>query len=809
MAPVLVLREIPPEGESVGRIVLRSDAGEDTVACAERLRQATLGRQPPAARTGYLPDSERHVLPPKVAHSAAEASGMFDAAFGPGGTPAAIYSVALRDGSLYDTSVVDIFTAQPVPIPDTTSIDPVTGNTVTRASVETVTYGGSAGAVLHHEDSLTVPYLPDPHARGAVLFGLPGLEQGQAALIDATGRLTVTQTPLVPSTGLPSADVTTLGPMTQVGFCDDWPERRPFRLRVAGVPAPPALTPPPQWDSAARVLTVFLPQSEQVTVRLASFLNPGDVSVLGQWSWLVSSLAAQSPPVTLDPAALELAAAGALWMLTPPATITLVHATQHPLKAPVISTMNTVRGSGDTGVFLGGTIGVHGKSSAKIDLIANWQETADRLDEPAPRVLSFERHVYEVPIELPEDTPPGPPPKPTTHPIATYDAVNDILTLVAPSSPPAQAGTPTPNGHGPLLPKPPPPPLPYTSRQEFSDTRHRSISYTAVATSRFREYFPPEVTTAPDALTATGPPMSVPIPSSARPAAPRVVACLPTMRWERPGGPFGQRIRHGGGLRILLDRPWFSSGDGELLGVVLMDPANYPPTDSTRPYASMYGTDPIWASGALAPLSSQQFPSGQFTDGLTLRELAAIGAPATVGVAGYPVQFDSSRGLWYADIQLDTGSSYRPLVRLAVARYQPSSVSGLELSPAVATDLVQLLPDRTVTVTQDPADASRIQLSVTGSLFTAGSWPGPPQTSGLVREGGRSRSHSGPGHRRAADPGRHGRCRMAAAHCRGSWRPDRREQRRTGHRHHRPRRAAVGRDDHTARRLRSRRLCGS
>jgi hypothetical protein len=42
-------------------------------------------------------------------------------------------------------------------------------------------------------------------------------------------------------------------------------------------------------------------------------------------------------------------------------------------------------------------------------------------------------------------------------------------------------------------------------------------------------------------------------------------------------------------------------------------------------------------------------------------------------------------------------NAYRPFVRLVVARYQPDSLPGLELSPVVRCPLVQVLPDRTVT----------------------------------------------------------------------------------------------------------------
>jgi len=57
---------------------------------------------------------------------------------------------------------------------------------------------------------------------------------------------------------------------------------------------------------------------------------------------------------------------------------------------------------------------------------------------------------------------------------------------------------------------------------------------------------------------------------------------------------------------------------------------------------------------------------------------------------------------YYCDIELRPPSgataSYAPLVRLAVARYQPDSLTGLELSAPTLTDWAQLLPDRHVAV---------------------------------------------------------------------------------------------------------------
>ena len=67
-------------------------------------------------------------------------------------------------------------------------------------------------------------------------------------------------------------------------------------------------------------------------------------------------------------------------------------------------------------------------------------------------------------------------------------------------------------------------------------------------------------------------PKSISILNSARPAAPKVLYVIPTFRWERKGDTLEGRIeskRSGGGLRVYLELPWFSSGDGEQLGVVL------------------------------------------------------------------------------------------------------------------------------------------------------------------------------------------------------------------------------------------------
>jgi hypothetical protein len=102
-------------------------------------------------------------------------------------------------------------------------------------------------------------------------------------------------------------------------------------------------------------------------------------------------------------------------------------------------------------------------------------------------------------------------------------------------------------------------------------------------------------------------------------------------------------------------------------------------------------------------------------------------AQHTVFVAGHvlePGDFDHDRKLWACDIQIkiDDGQSYSPFVRLALARYQPHSIPGTELSRVVIADFVQLAPDRTVRVTPTAGDPNSFAITVEGLTHQGGAW---------------------------------------------------------------------------------------
>ncbi|NWG75530.1 MAG: hypothetical protein HXY24_13135, partial [Rubrivivax sp.] len=154
--PTLVLRSLMTEGESVERMVIRSNfnhSASDYVVLPEVLA-ATAGKD----YGGYQPANERHVVPPKTSQLMAELHGMFDPFFAPGSYQAG-YNIALKEeGTLFDKDIVDTATGNKVPLPDPSQVMVITAPP--NADGETPDQ-----YVIHKEAQLLLPYLPDPVGR--------------------------------------------------------------------------------------------------------------------------------------------------------------------------------------------------------------------------------------------------------------------------------------------------------------------------------------------------------------------------------------------------------------------------------------------------------------------------------------------------------------------------------------------------------------------------------------------------------------------------------------------------------------------
>lgn len=630
-SPAVVLRaSLDPEvrpGEWLERLVIRSNNASPALDSAATVQVA-----------------ERHVAPPRTSIQSSEWHGMLDSPSG---------------RVLADTATYDLLQDR-----DAAELN-----------------ADDTGAPVESTDVLTVPYLPDPLARGAALRGLPGVAEGSVARVNAAGVLEQQALPGV---------LVRPGAATLIEFEADsqWPDVRGFRFAVVEGDGAP------DWDPDDRVLTVFLPKSHVLNVPLSCFVHSDDLNLLGVWDWLRDIIEGREILDARNPAAMvdlgvrtahvaQFALEGALWSITPARTLTLVHAVQQPLRAPTAALV-AVRASASTSVNLMGDIAVHGRSTGNLDLSAEWTERVD-VDEAGPGERSASDHVDTIPI------------RDLTHTVlrngqrfvGEYMPDIDIVRCQSDAHP----------------------------RHELGDTKHRNIRYRVTATSRFTDCFDANE---PGGFLRTGDEVMVDVPASTRPAPAALEYIVPTFGWQRHTETNLQAsVRRGRGLRVYLRRPWFSSGDGELLGVVLRRTGVRAPTNEQReamkPFITQWGSDPIWGSPALPVLPSRiNFPLAvRGADSIVLPEWPA----ESVAVAGHDVGYDAERNLWYCDIEVDTGAAYFPFVRLALARYQPSALTDCHLSAVTLAAFAQVAPDRSLIATWDPSDPDLLNVVVSGATY--------------------------------------------------------------------------------------------
>lgn len=636
---------------------------------------------PPATGT-----TERHISPAKVAEMVAEEHGLFD-------TPDVI-----------DHNAFALIVAK----------DDRTYANSPQAAVDPNEY---ENVQFFDVDTLKLPFLPDPIGRGSAFNGLPGAPPGA-----------ILKMPFIPTA------------------ITKWPAYVPFRFILQeGTGAP-------TFDVPNAKVTVQIAKADVVNVRYSSYLEAADLQLLGMWRWL---------PAAAQALLSGRAADGQLWALTPWRTLTLIHAVRQPLLNPAFVQMpGPFRDAiGQTfAFFTRSQMSVSRKSTASLKVFASWPEAIDAGPGASVDPTHETKSTFAFQVDLSDPELKGP----------------DTLLL-------------------------------RDERQEFHDTKYRRVTYRAVATSKFVNFFEQRATPvlngfikttvdakgfvpetvkvrSPDLKTTyirdrdytldeaagkinrtaggsstivdgatvavdyVAPPVERPgpseapltttvdIPNSARPAAAKVLYIVPTWKWASAAIPGGIRsARKGGGLRVYLDRPWWSSGDGELLGVLLWPGSVFgppAPPDELKPYVSRWGIDPIHAS-----LSTTTFPTlDRFplrtADSASPLSIEELGTTPQVLVAGHQVGFDTIRKLWYCDIEVNPGPAYFPFVRLALARYQPISLTNAHLSRVVLADFIQTAPGRLVTVVRHPGAPRIIDVTAVGISYAA-----TRNSDGSVRQG--------------------------------------------------------------------------
>ena len=450
---------------------------------------------------------------------------------------------------------------------------------------------------------------------------------------------------------------------------------------------------------------------------------------MGVWDWLrqylefieIQSATSDGPVFPSNGMALltQLTLEGGHPMITPAWTLNLVHAVQQPIGRPQFAVLPIARPSGQSAalanafspitawrqydshscVLLGG-LRIHGRSTSKIDIQASWREFIDDLAQPGPQELPATDHVEKIELASLQDGVIYADPT-NTRALGSYISQGDMLWFSAP---------------GDTIPGMSAPGVVAAPLHTFDDTKHRRIHYHAIATSRFQEYFPPTGLT----FTRTSDSIVVNVPSSARPSAPDVRYVVPVFGVEQQVSTnVRTSVRFGNGVRVYLGRPWYSSGETELLGVLLWNASanlDTPSREKYKNFVTQWGLDPIWKTDFLsdAPQIADLTLAVASGQSLSLEE-----TDLRVDAAGHCVFYDASRQLWYCDITFDNPLAYSPFVRMALARYQPHALPGVELSHAVLADFVQLAPDRSAVMSIDPANPRTARLFV-GGLVSEG-----------------------------------------------------------------------------------------
>lgn len=687
--PALVHAHRVSEGESLERLVIRSNANTTPGAYLQTpdFKQST--QHEASADFEYQATCERHVVPPKSSQLQCEQHGLLDDAFG-SGDPVRIkaaYEVAAREaGTLYDHlpgSQIELVTPASVAASAQTKTVPPQLPNADHPTGERMV-GGQY--IVHREERVDTPYLPDGAAGGLAIRGLNREDMR---------RIGITRDRVLG----PDA-VIVWGPQEElvllVKYQNTWPDTRGLRIVMAErQPAAKiddaqceeeALSDAdlPKWDADQRVLTLFVRKGHIARLRYASFVDPTLIKHMGLPHWSKSSGEFQS--------VMARALMGMHWMMTPYRHLVLVHATQQPVCTPRLQSLQAPRQAGATHIDLQGDVQLHGPSTGKFEIEAEWDEWVDDLNQDAPRLMRMSGQLGDIPLA------------------ENHRNRFTLAEVVDAARPPAGnlGGGQAQRAPG--------------NRHEFDDTRFRLVRYRIKATTRFREYLPPALYEQTELVTRTGPhalltqaqvgadndpgapvrlnvsgaqPNGLVVPATLPPDAPRVVYTVPTFAWQRdlaPGKARQTSTRQGNGLRVYLDRPWFTSGNGEMLGVVLLSNGgrftDIP--EAMQPFVSQWGLDPLFDSS----LPRHMARASDFAARVQSETVPLLETGQQVLVVGHRVEWDAQRKLWFCDIQVDPGVGYMPFVRLALVRYQPHAIGGAKVSRVVMSEFAQVLPRR-------------------------------------------------------------------------------------------------------------------
>ncbi len=704
-SPIVLVGNDLRDGEFLENLVIRSNYNQT----ANEYENLNLDE------TDYPDYSQRYLLPPRNSQLMAETHSMFEKAMGNHPEVAKqIYKLITEREGLYKR-------------PEKT--------------VEKV----------YQPNEVEIIYLPDPMAAGVALFVAEGYEHSHTQAFSPR------------MFSFFSSEEMTPNQTNSVAIPEDWYNAKHLRIRLEEGEMNTA------WNPTERIFTIFLPKGYRTKIKYSTFWREADFNNLSA----VWQMIKEKNPSNLTDIE-NLVKSGQHWMISPPREFELVHAVQQPVEEPIIHKIIPDRDFGETVTDIHIKFKVHGESTDKVSIQAKWVEPIDdgisvEINEAQPG----SNLLPDIPIEYNDDTLMyGNVPEPQFIPIhvqlKTLEKVQAIPVQKHPIRTDVEFKKDPQPGAVKLNKvyqaqnlqfqkvindkKSAPKNLLNTVKfdiadakfnflkvvdlrkepllHQFGDTKHRWVDYQLVASSRYEEYFSKILKKNPTLPTIRESKWfeKVNILSTARPILPEIDYVIPTFEWHKTDNAnVMMHRRMGGGLRVYLKRPWYSTGIDEMLAVVIppkptgnffpMTGANVSPYND---YYTQWAIDPILYSVQTEKVSPQ--PEDFRMNPVIDDQLQYPGFEnRKAQVAAYPVYFDEDKQMWYADIAIDPKQVYFPFVKLAVARYQPFSVKkendDVCLSPVVMSTFVQLVPERKSTVQILNNDKSKLKISVEGTVF--------------------------------------------------------------------------------------------
>ncbi len=700
-SPIVLVGNELKDGEFLERMVVRSNYGQSVSAYEDAF---------PVDGKKLDDHSQRYLLPPKNSQLMAETHGMFENAFGNNPVAAQeIYNIITSHEGLYQQD---------------------------EKNKEKV-YRPSDVEIIH---------LPDPMAAGVSLFMAEGYENTHSQEFAPQLFGFFTNKEIKPSN-------------TNVNIPENWYNAGVVRIRLEEGEMDT------NWDSANRIFTIFLPKGFRTRIKFSTFWREDDLKQLSA----IWEMIKEDSPGNLNELE-KLARSGQHWMVSPSREMELVHAVQQPVEEPVVSEVIPERDFSTNFSELNTEFKVHGESTEKLELQSKWVDPMDDGISVKIKEKKGSGSIPDIVVNYHDDViTKGTIPKeedklePKTEfkvqrPLQIQKK-SKVQFEQEPQPKAARINTLYKSQLG-----------SYKNLQKikttykknlvkrvkfdmeetkfsfvklvglrikplehhFGDTKHRWVDYRLVGASRYREYFDKILKAYPNLKPNRESQWfeKVNILSSARPKAPEVDYIIPTFEWRKTQSK--DAIRHqrmGGGLRIFLKRPWYSSGADEKLAVVLpykksslKKIAMAIPSGNYTSYYTHWGIDPILTSTSPEGYSPkfQDFRMNPLFDSdLEYPDQGGMRA----AVAAYPVHFDEERQTWFCDLAIDPKSMYFPFVKLALARYQEHSVkkgdADVCLSPVVISNFTQLVPERQTTLRFKKDDQnSKFTLTIEGIIFS-------------------------------------------------------------------------------------------